>query len=261
MKKRDDVDSLTSSRAGISGFLESILRRFKTICYLLMILPFYALGCVIMGVAAAPGFWVFNWLSVEGSHHSDAIKYIYIGTGAASAFFIYGFCLLAVVPFVNWALRANLKEWRGPYYSLEAIRWYMHNGFTYVVRYTFLEFVTPTPFGLAFYRAMGMKIGSGTAINSTAISDPSMIVLGKKVTIGGSATIVAHYGQGGYLVLAPTIIEDGVTVGLRAVIMGGVKIGAGAKVLPNSVVLPKTVIPAGETWGGVPARKVTLDPA
>jgi serine acetyltransferase len=40
--------------------------------------------------------------------------------------------------------------------------------------------------------------------------------------------------------------------------MGGAQIGKGAKILPNSVVLPKTVIPAGETWGGVPAQKITV---
>jgi acetyltransferase-like isoleucine patch superfamily enzyme len=69
-------------------------------------------------------------------------------------------------------------------------------------------------------------------------------------------TIVAHYGQGGFLVLAPVHIGDKATIGLRAVLMGGVVIGEGAKILPNSVVLPKTKIPAGETWGGVPAQRI-----
>lgn len=102
-----------------------------------------------------------------------------------------------------------------------------------------------------------MTIGRGTTINSTCISDPAMIELGDQVTIGGSATIVAHYGQGGYLVLAPTKIGNGATIGLRATIMGGVDIGANAKILPNSVVLPKSVIPSNETWGGVPAQKIS----
>jgi serine acetyltransferase len=105
---------------------------------------------------------------------------------------------------------------------------------------------------------MGMKIGRGVQLNTTNISDPSLIELGDKVTIGGSATIVAHYGQGGFLVIAPVKIGEGVTVGLKATIMGDVEIGEYAKILPNSVVLPKTRIPAGETWGGVPAVKIDL---
>jgi serine acetyltransferase len=39
--------------------------------------------------------------------------------------------------------------------------------------------------------------------------------------------------------------------------MAGVRIGEKAKILPNSVVLPNTQVPAGETWGGVPAQKIS----
>jgi acetyltransferase-like isoleucine patch superfamily enzyme len=105
---------------------------------------------------------------------------------------------------------------------------------------------------------MGMKIGNGTIINTIHISDPSLIEMGRKVTLGGSVTIAAHYGQGGFLVLSPVKIGDKATIGLRAIIMGGVEIGEGAKILPNSVILPKTRIPAGETWGGVPARRMEM---
>jgi serine acetyltransferase len=53
-------------------------------------------------------------------------------------------------------------------------------------------------------------------------------------------------------------IGDGATIGLKASVMGGAKIGKGAKILPHSVVMPKTVVPDGETWGGVPAQKLDL---
>jgi acetyltransferase-like isoleucine patch superfamily enzyme len=165
---------------------------------------------------------------------------------------------MIILPILNHVLVGSLKEWKGPYYSLEAIRWYIHNGILYMLRYSFLEFVTPSPFSLWFYRAMGMKIGESSVINSTHISDPSLVSLGSKVTIGGSATIVAHYGQAGFLVLSPVLIEDEVTIGLRATVMGGAKIRRGAKILPNSVVMPKTEVPAGEIWGGVPAQKIDL---
>jgi acetyltransferase-like isoleucine patch superfamily enzyme len=105
---------------------------------------------------------------------------------------------------------------------------------------------------------MGMKIGSGVYINSTAVVDPSLIEIQDRVTIGGSASILAHYSQGGYLVVSPVKIGRGATIGLRAVLMGGVEVGEGAKVLANSFVLPNTKIPAGETWGGIPAVKVDL---
>ena len=103
---------------------------------------------------------------------------------------------------------------------------------------------------------MGMKIGHGVAINTTWISDPSLVELGDKVTLGGSVTIVAHYGQGGLLIIAPVKIGNHCTIGLKATVMGGTVIGDNCKILPHSVVMPKTVIPEGETWGGVPAQKI-----
>ena len=42
--------------------------------------------------------------------------------------------------------------------------------------------------------------------------------------------------------------------------MGGAQIGAGAKILPNSVVMPNTVVGDGELWGGVPAAKLKTQP-
>jgi serine acetyltransferase len=254
--KREYADPSGSSRGGFSGFLETVLRRFKNLVHLSLILPIYGLGCLAIGLAAVPGIAIFEFVHALAPEAPKILSYFVTGAALGAGYFSFGFGLLFVMPLINFCLRTNLAPWRGPYYSLEAVRWYVHNGATYLARFLFLEFVTPTPFNILFYRMMGMKIGRGSAINTTHISDPSLIELGEKVTLGGSVTLIGHYGQGGYLVLAPTKIGNRVTIGLKATIMGGVIIGDDAKVLPNSVVLPKTVIPPGETWGGVPAKKL-----
>lgn len=256
--RREYADPKNSERRGLLGIAETVLRRFQILSHLALILPIYGLGCLVIGTAVAPAFALYEYLSGFATSQGTFLKYFILGSSAAASYFVYGFSLLFLAPLVNRLLLARLKSWRGPYYSLEAIRWYIHNGATYLVRFTFLEFVTPTPFNILFYRMMGMKIGSGTTINTTWISDPSLIELGDKVTLGGSVTLIGHYGQGGYLVLSPTRIGHRVTIGLKATIMGGVTIGEGAKVLPNSVVMPKTEIPPGEVWGGVPARKLDI---
>jgi Carbonic anhydrases/acetyltransferases, isoleucine patch superfamily len=254
--KRPDVYSVKSERKGLGGFIENLLREFKIVFHLVMLAPLYMIGAACIGAALLPGFYLFTAMSSWTAGLSEGMRFWMLGCSLGAGYFMYGFSMIVIAPTLNFLFRTSLKEWRGPYYSLPAIRWYIHNGLTYVVRYTFLEFITPTPFNLFFFRMMGMKIGEGTMINTSMISDPSMIEMGRKVTLGGSVTIVAHYGQGGFLVLAPVKIGDKATIGLRAILMGGVTIGEGAKILPNSVVLPKTQIPAGETWGGVPARKI-----
>ena len=90
---------------------------------------------------------------------------------------------------------------------------------------------------------MGMKIGKGVHINTTNISDAGLIELGDHVTIGGSATLFAHYAMKGYLVVSNLKIEEGVTIGLKATIMGDVEIGKYATIAPHEVILPKSKIP------------------
>jgi acetyltransferase-like isoleucine patch superfamily enzyme len=251
-----DVDSHKSSRRGLAGAFESFFRRHRDTVHILIILPLYLFAAGLAGVAFTPGIYLFHKVQNLTAQWPEWAQYMATGSSLVMGYFLYGFSMVILLPLFNRVFGLRLKPWRGPYYSLPSIPWYIHNGTTYLLRYTFLELITPTPMSILFYKGMGMKIGRGSVINSTAISDPSLITLGEKVTIGGSVTIVGHYGQGGFLVLAPVVIGDRVTVGLRATIMGGVTIGKEAKILPHSVVMPKTVIPAGETWGGVPARKI-----
>ena len=235
---------------------EKLLRRFSILMQVLTMLPFYGLCIGLIGLSLAPAILLVQFVQGWAAGFSSAGYAAALGCSFAVGYLAYGFSIVFLAPLSNFLLRTRLKEWRGQYYSGAAVRWYVHNGLTYIVRYTFLEFITPTPLCNLFYQMMGMKLGRGVHINTTNISDPSLIEMGDKVTIGGSATIVGHYGQHGYLVLAPVKIGKGATIGLRAIIMGGAEIGEGAKIMPNSVVLPKMKVPAGETWGGIPAQKV-----
>lgn len=257
-KKKVDIDPQGSTHAGFSGVFETVFRKFKGFMHIFMLLPMYALGSLCIGAALVPGILFFNGVNSATQAWPVLPHYLALGFALGAGYFLYGFSQLFILPTMNFVLRAQLRPWRGTYYSLGTIKWYIHNSLTYLMRYTFLEFFTPTPFNILFYKWMGMKIGHGTQINSSAISDPSLIEMGEKVTIGGSAVICAHYGMAGFLIIAPVKIGDGAVIGLRAIVMGGVEIGAGAKVLPNSVVLPKTFIAAGETWGGVPAVKIDV---
>lgn len=255
---RQDLDGVYSELKGLAGFFERILRRFKLLAHGLALLPLAAVFITLLGISLVPGIAIFQTINENIQNWPTIAQYFAWGISIAAGYFAYGFTLIFVIPTACFIFRAYPREFRGSYYSAETGRWYFSNGLLYLVRYSFLEFVTPTPFNNLFYMLMGMKIGRGAHINSTHISDPAMIELGDKVTIGGSAVIAAHYAQAGYLVIAPVRIGNGATIGLRATIMGDVVIGEGARVLPNSVVLPKTRIPAGEIWGGVPA--VRLDP-
>ena len=221
-------------------------------------LPFLALAICTMGLAVGVAAAVFHALAPLAETGAAWSHYALLGIVFAISYFAYGLSLLLIAPAINFVLGGRLQPYRGSAVTLAAMRWYVHCTMTLVVRYSFLEFVTPSPFSLLYYTLMGMKIGRDVTLNSTAIADPSLIEIGDRATIGGSANILAHYAQGGYLVIAPVKIGEGATIGMRAVIMGGVTVGAKAKVLANSFVLPNTTIPDGESWAGIPAQKIVL---
>ena len=182
MGKRIDLDSTKSQHKGIKGLFEGLMRRFHLVMYLFILAPIYAMACVLLGSCMVPGIYLFRTVTAWTAESSSWVQNFSFGLSLAAGFFLYGFSMVLAVPALNFVFRARLKPWRGPYYSVESLKWFIHNGLTYLVRFTFLEFITPTPVGIFFYRAMGMKIGRGAAINTTWISDPSLVELADTVT-------------------------------------------------------------------------------
>ena len=239
------------------GPIDYVIRRFQFVSYVTATLAMYLIAATAIGLALAPALIFVNRTVAWAATFPGWIAYPALGTLLAIGFFLTGFTLLIVVPIYNFILPTRIERFKGAYYTIAALPWFIHNALFYLVRFTFLPFVTLTPFGIWFLKAMGMKMGKRPYINTELISDPQLITLGDDVVIGGSATIFAHYGGGGYLVIEPVVIHSKVTIGLRATVMGDVIIGAGATILPHSVLLPGSRVREGETWGGVPARLIS----
>jgi hypothetical protein len=240
-----DTQATTSERGGLAGLLETALRKFRLASYLIALVPLYLIGILGMGISLLPGVYFANYIYDITMELPKFWHYLSISCGIIMAYFLYGLTLIFVMPILNFLMPFRLKPFRAGYYSLESVPWYFHNAFTYIVRYTFLEFITPTPLNMLFYRMMGMKIGKGAHINTTNISDPAMIEIGNYVTIGGSVHMIGHYASKGFLIVDKVKIKDRATIGLKATIMGNVEIGEGAAVGPHEVILPKSRIPAG----------------
>jgi hypothetical protein len=246
-KEKVDVLSTTSGLPGLAGYFETFLRRFRSLSFSLCLSPIVVLGGLCIGVSLVPGIYLYRFIDGWTQTWPQFLHIVALGCGLAFAFLAYGLTIIFVVPLVNFLMPFKVKPWRGSWFSLQTIPWYIHNALTYIVRYTFLDFITPTPLNVLFYRLMGMKIGKGVIINTSNISDPCLITLGDYVTIGGSATLFAHYGQKGYLIISKVHIKKGATIGLKASIMGDVVIGENVNVKAHSVVMPKSRIEDNET--------------
>lgn len=242
-KERLDVNTTKSDRTGFAGLVEGLIRKFRTQMFMLMMAPIAVLYVFCMGVSLSPGVYLFNQIQILTADSSQLIHNVSLGLSMATGFFLYGFTIIFLVPLVNFLLPLKVKPHRDSWFSLSVIPWYYHNALHYLVRYTFLDFITPTPLNKLYFQMMGMKVGKGTMINTSNVSDPCLIEIGDYVTIGGSATLVAHYGMKGMLIIDKLVIEDNVTVGMRACVFGDVVIGKNATIKPHEVVLPKSRIP------------------
>jgi len=79
-------------------------------------------------------------------------------------------------------------------------------------------------------------------------------VIHKEVVIGSNVTICQNVTVGGRGKAGAPVIEDNVFIGAGACVLGPVRIGNGARIGANAVVLAD--IPAGAVAVGIPARIV-----
>lgn len=104
----------------------------------------------------------------------------------------------------------------------------------------------------------GMRIGTGLAlIHPVGVTMGYGARIGDNVTMASGVVLAARYYDGEHeeAQMFPTV-EDGVTLGAHAVLVGGVRIGRNAMVGANSVVLAD--VPANTVVLGNPARRVGM---
>jgi UDP-3-O-[3-hydroxymyristoyl] glucosamine N-acyltransferase len=101
-----------------------------------------------------------------------------------------------------------------------------------------------------------VEIGANSAIDRGALRDTiigegtkidNLVQIGHNVVIGRHCVLVGQVGISG-----STILEDFAVMGGQSGTVGHIKIGAGAQVAGNSGVTES--IPAGQRWGGTPAK-------
>lgn len=106
----------------------------------------------------------------------------------------------------------------------------------------------------------GVSIGANTTIDRGAFDDTvigentkidNLVQIAHNVRVGRNCVMAAHTGISGSVT-----IGDGAQFGGRAGVADHVTIGAGARVGAAAGVMKD--IPAGETWGGMPARSIRL---
>ncbi len=116
------------------------------------------------------------------------------------------------------------------------------------------------PHGAILYDKL--QIGDDVVLDTGIVLDlEARITIGNRVLVGPEVMILTSTHElgprerrAGEIICSPVIIEDGVWIGARSVILPGVTIGAGAVVNPGAVV--NKDVPANTRVSGTPAKKV-----
>lgn len=248
-EEHEDINQRSSSKKGIGALIENVFRKLGNFAFVLFLIPVIMVCVFCLAVSLTPGVALIQWITPHVSEYSLLIKSFFYALSLAFGFLAFIVTLIIIVPIMNFPVIPFVKPNRGAWFSIESMPWYYHNALTYLVRYTILDLITPSPLNLFFFKMMGMKVGKGVLINTSNISDPCLITLEDYVTVGGSVYMMAHYGMKGYLIIDKLHIKRGAMIGLAAKLLGGVSIGEKAVVAPNAVVYPKTVIKPGEKYG------------
>ena len=120
---------------------------------------------------------------------------------------------------------------------------------------------------LKYAKLLGVIVADSTRFTGVPdfSTEPWLISIGEKCLITQNVRFMTHDGSvsvvrsmgGKYadiMKFGKIIVEDNVFIGANAMIMPSVRIGAGSVIAACSCVTKD--VPAGEVWGGVPAKKI-----
>jgi acetyltransferase-like isoleucine patch superfamily enzyme len=235
---------------------DNLLKRWATPLQTLMALGLYLEIAVLGGVAAAPGLWVFERVHGLAARFGEWPRILLTCVGGFLGYFVYVVCVIFVTGLFRAVTRSGTPLGTFSYYSGKGFQWASYNAIILLVRYTCINWMRVTPLIVLFHRLMGMKIGKRVQINTAVIGDSNLIEIGDDSVIGGDVTLIGHAAERGNLVTARVKIGSNVTVGLMAMVMPGVEIGDRAVIAANAFLPKGTVVPPGEIWGGIPAKKL-----
>ena len=214
------------------------------------------LMALVWGVPLAPTIMYFDWATGLYDFQSDWLNALCTGLMFSSAAIVYSFSLLAFSAILQFILHVRIKEKTVvPLASFSTIRWAFCGQ---ILRSTqpVLQHFVPSFVSNIYYRVCGAKIGKNTQINTHRLNDPFLIRIDDDCVIGGGATFNGHLVEKGQMVFAPIHMHKGSLVGTGAVVQPGVTVGADAVVASEALIPKYRTIPAGEVWGGLPAKQI-----
>ena len=166
------------------------------------------------------------------------------------------FLLIETATFVvaiagKWLAAGRLKAGRYPLWGVTYFRWWLGNKFCELPD---VYLLSGTPWMPLYLRALGARIGRNVMIETITVGAPELLTIEDGVSIGTFVNLENARVEGGMLVIGPIHLQRDSAVDSYCVLENETRLGERARLGGQSALAAGRQIPAGETWGGAPAR-------
>ncbi|MFE2499258.1 Pls/PosA family non-ribosomal peptide synthetase [Streptomyces scopuliridis] len=117
-------------------------------------------------------------------------------------------------------------------------------------------FLIGTPYLPVILRRFGARVGRGTWIGTTFITEFDLVDIGDNAAIGLRVSLQTHLFEDRVMKMSLVTVEDGASVGTRAVVLYDSVVGEGVQLGALSLLMKGEHLTPGTSWRGIPAEGV-----
>ncbi|MEV6422566.1 Pls/PosA family non-ribosomal peptide synthetase [Streptomyces sp. NPDC051662] len=117
-------------------------------------------------------------------------------------------------------------------------------------------FLTGTPYLPVILRRFGARVGRGTWIGTTFLTEFDLVDIGDNAAIGLRVSLQTHLFEDRVMKMSVVTVEDGASVGTRAVVLYDSVVGEDVQLGALSLLMKGEHLTPGTSWRGIPAEGV-----
>lgn len=184
----------------------------------------------------------------------DPAQAVLTATGAILAMFAFTICYYAVIECASRGFRRLVPK----FCSIYQLPFWRHERFWKLSNDPYLALLNGTPFKGFLWRMRGLNVGRRLFDDGGGIPEKTTVTLGDDCTLNARSVIQCHSMENGTFKLAETVIGSHCTLGVKAFVHYGVKLGDGTVVEPDSFVMKGEEVPPDTRFGGNPAQQLPV---
>ena len=152
---------------------------------------------------------------------------------------------------VKWLVIGRFRAGDYPLWGSYYFRWWFVRRFSDVIA---TPYISGTPMIRTYYRLLGAKVGDKAHIGSGGIDAPDLVSIGEDAIVSDYSILATTSVERGLLRLGRADLGDRAFLGSMAVMGRNSRIEADGVLEDLSALSAGMTIPAGERWGGSPAK-------